>query len=417
MALTLAGHKQRTRLARSRLPSHTGIRSSNSLHTSSPLFLTPHWLLRLAPRHTSWGRAWEAYAAYGGYMKAMIERHRASIRKGEAVDENLLTALITAQEEVDPKAGRKMRDEEVMGNLFIFLFAGHETTANTTHYALLLLALNQDIQAQLHAEIDSITASAKAEGREELDYDEDFPRARVALAVMYETLRIYTPTGITNKYAEREQPIFFEGRTYVIPGGTRVAVNGTGAHMNPKVWGEEPEKWVPARWLVDADAGSDARDGSPVRESRRLDKFSLLAAQDYITPPPTPPTLFAYSLPDSRTRTPSPSSVSPTPRPTTPSTPNPSSTSASYTPTGVLKPAKGAFLPFSEGSRACSGKKFATVEFVSVVYTLLREYRVEILGEKEGWSEERVRKVLAGRKAGALTLQTPEVVPLRFVRR
>ena len=81
---------------------------------------------------------------------------------------------------------------------------------------------------------------------------------------------------------------------------------------------------------------------------------------------------------------------------------------------GILKPAKGAFLPFSEGARACSGKKFATVEFVAVLFTLLREHRIEL---EEGWSAERVKNVLGGRKAGALTLQPPESIPLRFVGR
>jgi len=88
--------------------------------------------------------------------------------------------------------------------------------------------------------------------------------------------------------------------------------------------------------------------------------------------------------------------------------------SGTASPHGILKPAKGTFLPFSEGSRACSGKKFATVEFVVVIFTLLREHRVELA---DGWSAERVRKVLSGRKAGALTLQPPESIPLRFIRR
>jgi cytochrome P450 len=80
----------------------------------------------------------------------------------------------------------------------------------------------------------------------------------------------------------------------------------------------------------------------------------------------------------------------------------------------IFKPAKGTFLPFSEGARACSGKKFATVQFVAVLLSLFREHRVEL---EEGWSAERVSEILRGRKAGALTLKPPEAVPLRFVRR
>jgi cytochrome P450 len=88
--------------------------------------------------------------------------------------------------------------------------------------------------------------------------------------------------------------------------------------------------------------------------------------------------------------------------------------SPSVSPPVLVKPAKGTFLPFSEGARACSGKKFATVQFVAVLFTLFREHRVEL---EEGWNVERVKGILRGRKAGALVLQPPELIPLRFVRR
>lgn len=51
----------------------------------------------------------------------------------------------------------------------------------------------------------------------------------------------------------------------------------------------------------------------------------------------------------------------------------------------VFKPARGTYLPFSEGARACAGKKFATVEFVAVLVTLLRDHRLTL---EEGWSAE-----------------------------
>jgi cytochrome P450 len=81
---------------------------------------------------------------------------------------------------------------------------------------------------------------------------------------------------------------------------------------------------------------------------------------------------------------------------------------------GILKPPPGTWLPFSEGTRACSGKKFATVEFVAVIFTLFRHHRVHLA---DGWSAERVTRVLKGRKAGAVTLQPPEAVPLVWARR
>jgi cytochrome P450 len=52
---------------------------------------------------------------------------------------------------------------------------------------------------------------------------------------------------------------------------------------------------------------------------------------------------------------------------------------------------KGTFIPFADGARGCVGKKFSQVEFVAVLATLFREYRVrpKVL---EGESMEEARK-------------------------
>jgi len=383
-----------------------------------PIFLTPRWLLRLAPRDSTWGRAWEAYSAFGGYMRGMLDRERAHMNAGECTEENLLTALIRAEELQDEKESRKMDVQEVMGNAFIFLFAGHETTANTLHYALLLLAQHPDVQQSLLNEIDDVYDLAAREGRSQLQYELDFNRARWTFAIMSETLRMYTPTGMTNKWTATDQPIAFEGHTYVIPQGTRISINGTGVHSNPKVWGEDATKWEPSRWIVEGGDGNaplvtpqptprPSRAPSPSPEMRR--RSIEVPKKDSDGRPPSPSALllspFAAQLQQGskRRRTSSRSSST-----------GSAIVSGTTSPHGILKPAKGTFLPFSEGSRACSGKKFATVEFVAVVFTLLREHRVELA---EGWSVERVQKVLSGRKAGALTLQPPESIPLKFIRR
>jgi len=301
-----------------------------------------------------------------------------------------------------------------MGNAFIFLFAGHETTANTLHYALLLLAQRPDVQNILLNEIDEVYQRAALEGRAQLEYEPDFNRARWTFAIMSETLRIYSPTGMTNKWTAADQPITFENRTYAIPQGTRISINATGIHSSPKVWGDDAMKWEPSRWIVE-DGDGDAplltpqhsRAPSPLLLHRRsMDVFVDSAPP---SPLPTSPTFlspFAAQQQQPITHHP----TGPSSRPSSPGSAVASGTSQR----GILKPAKGAFMPFSEGARACSGKKFATVEFVAVLFTLLREHRVEF--EKE-WSAERVKSVLAGRKAGALTLQPPESIPLRFVKR
>ena len=117
-------------------------------------------------------------------MRGMLDRERTRINTGECGEDNLLTALIQAEDLEDEKEGRKMFPQEVMGNAFIFLFAGHETTANTLHYALLLLAQRPDVQNILLNEIDEVYQRAALEGRAQLEYEPDFNRARWTFAIM-----------------------------------------------------------------------------------------------------------------------------------------------------------------------------------------------------------------------------------------
>jgi cytochrome P450 len=468
-----------------------------------PYFLTPKWWLRLAPADSAAGRARTAYAAFGGYMRGMLAAERERMDDGQP-SENLLTALLDAQEHED-KEGRRLPDEEVLGNAFIFLFAGHETTANTLHYSLLQLAAHPIAQEQVLAEIDAMRSVAAAEGRP-LAY-EDFGRARWLMAVMNETLRMYTPTSMVHKWTDAPAPITVGGQAYVLPAQTRISINCTGVHANPAVWGVDADTWKPERWIVPAGSNLSvsiastpvgtllptpmlpeivverstsvalarkkmamlptppatpvmsffaAQASSPTESTSTISRRDSASSESStsssssssmslspksslkptlmpssfttslptwnmpfgsITPPDTP--LLASSASNAVPSPPSSPTLTQIPLLQTPSVVQASSTRqapAHWDTIDVLRPAKGTFLPFSEGSRACSGRKFAAVEFVSALCALLSDQRVT-LDESAGWTSERLEKSLKGRKAGALTLQPPEVVPLVFTPR
>ncbi len=63
----------------------------------------------------------------------------------------------------------------------------------------------------------------------------------------------------------------------------------------------------------------------------------------------------------------------------------------------IIEPRKGTFMPWSDGSRACPGKKFSEVEFVAVIITLLRDHRVRptvMNGETEEEARQRIIDVV-----------------------
>jgi cytochrome P450 len=51
-----------------------------------------------------------------------------------------------------------MTKQDVIANSWIFLFAGHESTANTLHFAFLFLAIALDTQARLQGDVDASSA-------------------------------------------------------------------------------------------------------------------------------------------------------------------------------------------------------------------------------------------------------------------
>jgi len=107
----------------------------------------------------------------------------------------------------------------------------------------------------------------------------------------------------------------------------------------------------------------------------------------------------------------------------------------------LLRPAKGSYYPFSEGPRACLGRRFAQVEILAVLAVIFKDWSVELavddLANGEGVSDEEVARMTVEEKKqvwekaaqrarwlmkeGMSTIITIQIreghVPLRFVKR
>ena len=80
-------------------------------------------------------------------MKEMITERGASIKleKSSSRTNDLLSDLVKELEEVShPKSQARtgLTESEIMGNLFAVTIAGHESSANSIHFSLILLGLN-----------------------------------------------------------------------------------------------------------------------------------------------------------------------------------------------------------------------------------------------------------------------------------
>ncbi|KAF8649579.1 hypothetical protein AX16_005670 [Volvariella volvacea WC 439] len=291
-------------------------------------------------------RYYHAKSDVRNYLHKLISNEQEKMASGARHDgrNNLLSILVQEGEDVDTDKFEPFTDDEVIGNTFIFSVAGHETAAAAITFALALLALHPDKQAWLHQKIDDALAR-QPENPAEWPY-ELYERLMAPLSVMNETLRLFPIVNVIPRITgDVPTPITWNNRTYVLPPRLHVSYNITAVHYNPAYWGPAPAEFDPSRW----DASN---------KSSYLHRFS--------------------------------------------------SSSESEMNPGMLKPKRGAFVPFSEGIRGCLGKKFAQVEFVAVLTLLLRKKVVGLAtlpGEGAEDAKRRVWKVMEEcvKKNGLLT--------------
>jgi cytochrome P450 len=146
---------------------------------------------------------------------------------------DLLSMLLHAQDE---ESGRRMTDAQLRDEAMTLFMAGHETTANTLAWAWSLLATHPEVEAKLHAELDSVLGGRPPTFA-------DLPRLPYTGLVITETLRIYPTVWMLGR--ETAEPVELGG--YRLPTGLTVFMPQWTIHRDPR-WFDEPEQFRPERW-------------------------------------------------------------------------------------------------------------------------------------------------------------------------
>lgn len=118
------------------------------------------------------------------YMEEMVENERGQISKYRAGESNLMTVLVQASEDArhSTKPASAFADDEVFGNIFFYVLAGHESTANTIAYALVLLAANPERQEWIGGEIDHVLGNYPV--TEDQKYEDIYPQLKRCQALL-----------------------------------------------------------------------------------------------------------------------------------------------------------------------------------------------------------------------------------------
>ncbi|KAJ3412270.1 hypothetical protein HDV05_001029 [Chytridiales sp. JEL 0842] len=170
------------------------------------------------------------------YLLEFIEKSK----KSETGGDNLLNLLVKAAEKEEQ--GQGLSEVELTGNAFVFMVAGHETTAGSLVYALTHLAINPDIQETLYREVVSVIGTKEAPMYTQFH---DFPYAQ---AIMHEAMRMNAPISLIPKWTgEQSQTL----GPFILPPRTGVNITTYGLHFNESAWGTDAETFNPSRFLSD----------------------------------------------------------------------------------------------------------------------------------------------------------------------
>jgi cytochrome P450 len=264
---------------------------------------------------------------------------KSSYGKGKEVDDENMSEKAQAGQAI-------LSDTDILGNAFVMIVAGHETTANSIHFSLVQLAINPNPQRLAQKEVQSIFGNAEPET---WDYDSTINTLLGGIlgAILNEELRLMPPVIAIPKSVSKnaDQELTVHGKKYVVPASCKIALNTVGLSRNPKYWPSQPSKisgknedlddFVPERWLSGDRKG---RENGTEESDHDEDEFGGFTG-------------------------------------------NNSSTK-------LFHPVRGAFLPFSDGPRSCIGRRLAQVKVMAVLATIFQKYSIELAVDEWATDDE-----------------------------
>jgi cytochrome P450 len=164
-------------------------------------------------------------------------------REGRPLGGDVLSMLIAARDdEGSSSVSNKMSSQELRDEVMTIFLAGYETVANALSWTWLLLGQNPEVEAKLHAELDSALG-----GR--LPSLEDLPRLPYSEMVIAESMRLYPPAWAMGRQATQE----IEIGPYRLPNGTFLFFSQYIVQRSAKYF-PDPLKFDPERFTPEAKA-------------------------------------------------------------------------------------------------------------------------------------------------------------------
>ncbi|XP_068669472.1 cytochrome P450 714C2-like [Aristolochia californica] len=164
-------------------------------------------------------------------IKVIKEREN----RKEAVARDLLQVILNSVR--DGYISKRMARSFIIDNCKTVYFAGHETSATTVAWVLLLLAKHPKWQERVRAEIQEVFNGRAS--------DADMTsKMKVLTMIIHETMRLYPVALLIQREARRDMKI----GDLDIPKGLNIWIPTMELHQNPKLWGPDAQEFNPERF-------------------------------------------------------------------------------------------------------------------------------------------------------------------------
>ena len=179
-------------------------------------------------------RAWPALRFFRREIRTLIAKRRVQLAAGTTTAPvDLLTLLLTTR---DPDGGRLFGEKEIEDNILTFIFAGHETTANTVAWTLYLLSLFPEWDERVAAEAASLGSNSAC----------NLEVLPVARCVIEESMRLYPPAPLIARDAIGADHV---GGIAIEP-GTFVLIPIWVIQRHNALW-QDPDSFDPGRFMAE----------------------------------------------------------------------------------------------------------------------------------------------------------------------
>ena len=169
-------------------------------------------------------------------LDAIIYGMIAERRRSKRDHGDLLSMLLSAQDEEAEGAAGRMSDVQVRDEAMTIFLAGHETTANALTWTWYLLSTAPDVEAKLHAEVDRVL-----QGRRPCVAD--IASLPFVERVVTESMRLYPPAWLIGRRAIAD----YELGPYVVPARTILVMSPYVTQRDVRFY-TDPERFDPDRW-------------------------------------------------------------------------------------------------------------------------------------------------------------------------